>query len=166
VQSAGQGAAAEEAAYGDEDAAAQQAAQPAPAAAAAAADAVHPQQTAAPPAALCDSVAAAIADGGAAAHAGQQCGEEGAASLSPLGPPPLDRVPAEAIALAAGELSLRVEEERRRRMVSFVAVGALPGAGACRSIAYGLWLLVIVPCNKSGFFFGMLFRLHCAGLKC
>lgn len=49
--------------------------------------------------------------------------------LSPLGPAPLQRAPAEGIALAAGELSLRAAEERRRRMVAFVAVGMLPGGG-------------------------------------
>ncbi|KAL4433266.1 hypothetical protein ABPG77_003314 [Micractinium sp. CCAP 211/92] len=46
--------------------------------------------------------------------------------LSPLGPAPLQRAPLEGIALAAGELALRAAEERRRRMVAFVAVGKLP----------------------------------------
>lgn len=58
----------------------------------------------------------------AAAAAGQ------APALSPMGPAPLQRAPLEGIALAAGELSLRAAEERRRRMLAFVAVGGLPGA--------------------------------------
>ncbi|KAL4448340.1 hypothetical protein ABPG75_005559 [Micractinium tetrahymenae] len=49
-----------------------------------------------------------------------------APTLSPLGPAPLENAPLEGIALAAGELSLRAAEERRRRMVAFVVVGALP----------------------------------------
>jgi hypothetical protein len=53
--------------------------------------------------------------------------------MSPLGPAPLHLAPRGAIVLAAGELALRAVEERRRRMVSFVGVGALPGAGACNT---------------------------------
>lgn len=53
--------------------------------------------------------------------------EEVEEPLSPLGPAPLHRAPRDGIVLAAGELALRAAEERRRRMVSFVAVGALPG---------------------------------------
>ena len=47
--------------------------------------------------------------------------------LGPLGPAPLHQAPPQGIALAAGELALRAAEERRRRMVAFVGVGALPG---------------------------------------
>ncbi|PSC70309.1 lysine-specific demethylase JMJ16 [Micractinium conductrix] len=46
--------------------------------------------------------------------------------LGPLGPAPLHQAPPQGIALAAGELALRAAEERRRRMVAFVGVGALP----------------------------------------
>ena len=49
------------------------------------------------------------------------------AEVSPLGPMPLCRAPVDAIALATGELALRAAEERRCRMLAFVAVGAIPG---------------------------------------